>query len=58
MTVHLPSPTIWPFVLGSGVALLLFGLLTSYLLSVLGVVLVALALAGWIGELVEPHEHD
>jgi hypothetical protein len=48
---HLPAPTIWPFVCGGGVALLAFGMLTSPAFSLVGLLLVARALAGWIGEL-------
>ena len=49
--VHLPSPSVWPFVLGGGVTLMAFGVPTNLLFSLVGVILVAWALAGWIGEL-------
>jgi hypothetical protein len=48
---HLPAPTIWPFVCGAGVALLAFGMLTHAAFSLLGLLLVARSLAGWIEEL-------
>jgi hypothetical protein len=49
--VHLPRPTVWPMVLAGGIALLLAGLVISFIFSVAGMVLFGLALAGWIREL-------
>ena len=49
--VHLPRPTVWPMVLAGGIALLLAGLVLSFVFSLAGVVLFGLALAGWIREL-------
>ena len=49
--VHLPEPSIWPVVLALGITLLLFGVVSSYVFSAAGVLLIAGALAGWIGEL-------
>ena len=48
---HLPRPSVWPFAVGAGVTLLALGLVTSLLLSLLGLVLVAYGLGGWIGTL-------
>jgi hypothetical protein len=47
---HLPS-SMWPATIGAGVALLLFVVVTSLVLSALGVVLLAYGLLGWIQEL-------
>jgi hypothetical protein len=49
--IHLPGPTLWPFVCGAGVALIAFGLLTHLVFSLVGLMLLARALAGWIEEL-------
>ena len=49
--IHLPSPSIWPVVLAGGITLLLFGVVTSLVFSVVGALLTIWALAGWIGEL-------
>jgi Cytochrome c oxidase subunit IV len=51
MTEHLPSPSMWPFTIGAAVTLLAFGVVTSLLLSALGLVLLAFGLVGWIREL-------
>jgi hypothetical protein len=51
MSAHLPSPTVWPFVLGAGIALAAFGVAVSVFFVALGVVLTIWGLAGWIEEL-------
>jgi hypothetical protein len=48
---HLPSPSLWPFMVGSGVALLAFGLPTSLYFSVAGLVVLAFGIFGWVQEL-------
>lgn len=53
---RLPEPTYWPAVLAFGVALLGFGVTTSFILSGIGFVLLVIALAGWIREV--HHEHE
>ncbi len=54
--VHLPSPSAWPFVLGGGVTLLAFGVLTNVVFSVVGLVLMVVSIGGWIQELRYEHE--
>ena len=53
----LPEPSVWPVVLAGGMALLLFGVVTSLSFSVLGALLIAGALKGWIGDLLHGR-HD
>jgi cytochrome c oxidase subunit 1 len=48
---HLPSPSVWPFTVAGGFTLVAFGVLTSLLLSVLGLVLMIWGLIGWIQEM-------
>jgi hypothetical protein len=47
----LPRPTYWPAVLAVGIMFLLWGVVTTIIIAGVGGVLVAIALAGWIGEL-------
>ena len=47
----IPRATYSPAVMALAAVCLLWGLLTSYLISLLGFVLLAVSLAGWIGEL-------
>jgi hypothetical protein len=48
---HLPGPSIWPVVVAGGMTALAFGVVTSLVISVIGVLLLAWGLAGWIGEM-------
>jgi cell division protein FtsX len=54
---QLPQGSVWPVVLAGGIALLLFGVVTSFSFSVLGVLLIVGALTGWIGDLLHVR-HD
>ncbi|MGH9396867.1 MAG: hypothetical protein ACRD18_08465 [Terriglobia bacterium] len=47
----LPSPTYAPATMALGIVLLLWGMLTTPLISLVGLVLFVIALAGWIGDL-------
>jgi hypothetical protein len=48
---HIPRPTYWPFFLAMGIAFGVWGLLTSWIIGVAGLVVMVIALAGWINEL-------
>lgn len=54
----LPKPTYWPAVMALGIVFLLWGMVTTFVISGAGLTLFALALAGWIGELRREHHHD
>jgi hypothetical protein len=51
----LPRPTYWPAALAFGITLLCWGILTSWIISIAGGIILAIALAGWIGELRHGH---
>jgi hypothetical protein len=53
----LPETSVWPVVLAGGMALLLFGVVTSLSFSVLGALLIVGSLKGWIGDLLHGR-HD
>ena len=53
--LHLPSPTAWPMVLALGIALVLTGMVTSGVISLLGGVLALAAMVGWFRQVL-PHE--
>ena len=44
----LPEPTYWPFFLAMGLAFLGWGLLTTWLISLAGFIILIVALTGWI----------
>jgi hypothetical protein len=45
---HLPGPSFWPVVLAFGVAMSLVGTITKYAVLIIGLIIVVVALAGWI----------
>ena len=47
----LPRPTFWPLVVAFGIVLVPFGIVTTLIISGVGLVILALGLAGWNGEL-------
>src|ERR1700744_3770723 len=54
-TIHLPAPTAWPIVLAFGFTLILAGVVTSGIISILGGVFAIAGCVGWFRE-VWPHE--
>ncbi|HYK35899.1 hypothetical protein [Alloacidobacterium sp.] len=54
-TIHLPAPTAWPIVLALGFALIMAGLVTNAVISILGAVLLVSGCAGWFRQVL-PHE--
>ncbi len=49
---HLPRPTYWPAMLALAMNLALLGPVTQMAVTGVGIVLGAVALIGWIGEMV------
>jgi hypothetical protein len=54
-TIHLPAGTAWPIVLAFGFTLLVSGVLTHYVIGILGGVLMVAGCYGWFKEVL-PHE--
>ncbi len=48
---ELPSPTYWPFFLALGTVFMFWGILTTWIISGMGLVLFCVALAGWVTDL-------
>jgi hypothetical protein len=47
----LPEPTVWPAMLALGITFLVWGLVTSLIITGVGVALFSVALAGWIRDI-------
>lgn len=47
----LPQPTYWPFFMAMAVVLIFWGILTSWIISGIGLILFGVSLAGWLIEL-------
>ena len=56
-TILLPAPTPWPMVLSLGIALLITGMVTHWVVSVLGGVLALRAIFGWFFDVLPHEEH-
>ena len=55
--MHIPEPTYMPVVMAVGIICMLWGIVTTYLITLVGVVLFVIAITGWIGELRHEHRH-
>lgn len=57
--IHLPAPTAWPIVLAFGFTLVATGLVTTYVISLFGLVFLVSACVGWFRQVLpqEQHEH-
>ncbi len=55
-TIQLPAPTAWPMVFALGISLGLAGMVTHWVISLLGLVMVVPAIVGWFFQVL-PHEH-
>lgn len=56
--IHLPSPSFWPILLACGFGLIAIGVVSSIFVSILGVVVVLVTIAGWALEnRAEDEEH-
>jgi len=57
LPASLPKPTIWPLVLAFGACMLAWGVLTSWAISLVGLVLFATGLGGWIAGMRDEWKH-
>jgi cytochrome c oxidase subunit 1 len=48
--IHLPPPSFWPIVLAFGVTLIAIGIIFGILISLLGVIVLLVSIAGWTQE--------
>jgi hypothetical protein len=48
--IHLPGPSFWPIVLAAGVILLAAGVLSTLVISGLGLAVILTSIAGWTQE--------
>jgi len=55
--VQLPAPTAWPMVLALGIALMLTGMVTHWVISLLGLLLALRAMLGWFFQVLPREQH-
>ncbi len=53
---ELPEPTFWPITLALGLTLLLWGIVTSIYISMVGFIIVVLAVRGWVHDIRRDHQ--
>ncbi|HUX43193.1 MAG TPA: hypothetical protein VMV57_00445 [Terracidiphilus sp.] len=56
--VHMPSSTAWPMVLALGLTLILTGMVTSAVISLLGLVMCVLSSIGWFRAVLPEEAHE
>lgn len=49
--IHLPSPSLYPIILASGISTIGLGILTNVIFIIFGLMISIWALAGWAAEL-------
>lgn len=47
---HVPEVSLWPIMLAAGITLLVIGIITSFIVSILGLLLLFFSIAGWTQE--------
>ena len=57
-SIEVPAPTAWPIVLAFGFTLMCVGLVTSYAVSILGVVLACAGCIGWFRDVLPQEKHE
>lgn len=48
--IHMPSPSYWPIVLALGMTLVAIGVVASIVISLVGLIVILVAIAGWAWE--------
>ena len=51
--LHLPAPSYWPFFTAVGFAFLLWGMVAGWMLSATGILIIIVAIKGWINNLTD-----
>jgi hypothetical protein len=54
---HLPLPTYWPAGLALAITFIFWGLITSWVILVVGIIQFAASLAGWIQDIRHERKH-
>jgi cytochrome c oxidase subunit 1 len=48
--IHLPSPSYWPITLAFGMMLIAVGVVSTFIISIVGIVVLLVSIAGWTME--------
>jgi hypothetical protein len=56
--IQMPAPTFWPMVLAFGLTLLFAGMVTHWVISVIGLVILSRGIVGWWHNVIPHEEHE
>jgi hypothetical protein len=58
--IHIPPPSFWPILLAGGLVLIAIGVVSSFIFSILGIIVLLIAVGGWAMEnrAEEESEHE
>ena len=58
--IHVPGPSFWPIVLAGGLVLIAIGVVSSFTFSIVGILVLLMAIGGWAMEnrAEEESEHE
>ncbi len=56
--IHMPAPTQWPLIMAVGLTLIIAGLVTNFMISLLGVVMGIAGAVGWFREVLPQEAHE
>jgi len=56
--IHVPGPSFWPIVLAGGLVLIAIGVVSSFIVSILGIIVLLIAVGGWAMENRSEEEAD
>ncbi len=48
--IHIPPPSFWPITLAGGLVLIAIGVVSNYIVSILGIIVLLVAVGGWAME--------
>lgn len=48
--IHVPPPSYWPILLAGGLGLIAIGVITNFILSIIGIVVLLISVGGWAME--------
>jgi hypothetical protein len=56
--IHVPGPSFWPIVLAGGLVLIAIGVVSSFTFSIVGILVLLMAIGGWAMENRSEEEAD
>jgi len=48
--IHIPPPSFWPIISAGGLVLIAIGVVSSFVVSILGIIVLLIAVGGWAME--------